>query len=87
MRQADLFNQWGIRASEAGDALSKLTITTGLLETAMEQVEEPLDPAVVQKIRDAAVELQALTLEGRGPPKRPHNCASPGNCSGKRSTS
>lgn len=64
--QADLFNQWGIRASEAGDALSKLTITTGLLETAMEQVEEPLDPAVVQKIRDAAVELQALTLEGRG---------------------
>ena len=64
--QADLFNQWGIRASEAGDVLSKLTITTGLLETAMEQVEEPLDPAVVQKIRDAAVELQALTLEGRG---------------------
>jgi len=63
---ADLFNTWGIRAAEAGDVLSKLTITTGLLETAMEQVDEPLDPAVVQKIRDAAIELQALTLEGRG---------------------
>ena len=65
---ADLFNTWGIRAAEAGDVLSKLAITTGFLETKLEKLraEEPLDPAVVQKIRDAAVELQALTLEATG---------------------